>query len=193
MLLKTLTNTTNNYEFFSRASDCHKKGQLITAREIEVYEHAYKSASFKSFDAYHDTIHSIWHTQVNRNDFNTSTCTCPEYFNSYVCKHIIGLAHQTKVIRIPNEAKARGIERKAAKGRPAKSKGAYKIQAPVVRPVELTETATLEPVEASEPQTSKKAATTTRKPKQPVTLEPVEASEPQTSKQTETATTSKRK
>lgn len=72
------------------------------------------------------------------------------------------------------------IERKAARGRPAKSHGAYKIQAPVVRPVELTEPAPLESVETAEPQTSKKAATTTRKRKQPATLEPVEASEPQT-------------
>ena len=129
---------------------------------------------------------------MNRDDFNTSTCTCPEYFNSYVCKHIIGLAHQKKVIRIPNEAKARGIERKAARGRPAKSHGAYKIQAPVVRPVELTEPAPLESVETAEPQTSKKAATTTRKRKQPATLEPVETAESQTSKKAAT-TTNKRK
>ena len=102
-----------------------KKGQLITEqnREIEVYEYVYKSASIKSFEAYHDTIHNIWHTRANSDDFNSSTCTL---------KFVRMQAFNWSRTSNESHSNTKRRERKAKKGRPAKSKSALKLQDPVV-------------------------------------------------------------
>ena len=53
------------------------------------------------------------------------TCTCPSYYKTYLCKHIIGIAIHLKAstkIDIPIQAKNIGSNRK--KGRPALAKAA---------------------------------------------------------------------
>lgn len=57
----------------------------------------------------------IWHSTLNETNFQKSTCTCPEYFKSYVCKHIVGIAAIKKLAIIPPEAKVVRLGQKPKK------------------------------------------------------------------------------
>ena len=58
--------------------------------------------NFTSFDEYHSIVNSIWKTSLDREDFRKSRCTCPFYFERFLCKHIIGIAAVSKLYSIPN-------------------------------------------------------------------------------------------
>lgn len=85
---------------------------------------------FKKFDDFHNILNSIWCTTLNRKDFRRSTFTCPEYFGSYICKHIIGVATIDKIISIPTEAKLVAMSEKKKRVRPSKAKKALQHQYP---------------------------------------------------------------
>lgn len=57
-----------------------------------------------------------------------STCTCKSFQKKYICKHIIGLAMQLKLIKRPNVDDSKIIGKKPSRGRSAKAKNALNRQ-----------------------------------------------------------------
>ena len=110
-------------EYYTRSSDSTST-QLLTLNDVQNYKKTVESLTFKNFDAYHNLVNGIRYTRLNRTDFLASQCTCPEYFKSNVCKHILGMAAVAKINPIPNEAKGSALEIKPRRGRPAKAKKA---------------------------------------------------------------------
>ncbi len=48
-------------------------------------------------------------------------CSCPSFFKTFLCKHIIGLAIRLKYVKPPPEAKQIPIGEKRKRGRPKKA------------------------------------------------------------------------
>lgn len=73
------------------------KREKITNQEF----HSYKTISFKSFDALTRIMYKIWVVSVPGDDFKNAKCTCPQFFEKYTCKHVIGLAIRLKKYDLP--------------------------------------------------------------------------------------------
>lgn len=127
------TKSSDGVNFFSRSGTKTLSDATLTSDDIKTYKQSISSLSFSSFDSYCQIVNKIWHTVLDRADFSRSSCTCPSFFKTYFCKHILGVAHLEKVHMIPNEAKGVCIEQKKKRGKPPKAKKALQNQAPVVQ------------------------------------------------------------
>ena len=67
---------------------------------------------------------------LNREEFCNSTCTCPYYFDTYICQHTIAIASLEDLNKILSQCKAVLIGQKPKRGRPAKIKRALQRQDP---------------------------------------------------------------
>lgn len=97
------------------------KREKITKQEI----HAYKAANFKTFDAFIKIMYKIWTITVPADDFKKSTCTCPDFFRKYTCKHVVGLGLRTKKINLPDHITR--VESSRRPGRPERAGPALQI------------------------------------------------------------------
>ena len=84
--------------------------------------------NWKRFDTYIRHQNSIWMVTFNTTNWKTSSCTCPTFFKTYLCKHIVGVALMSKLFAVPPEAKAIPLGQKRKRGRPAKSRKALIVQ-----------------------------------------------------------------
>ena len=112
--------------YYSKAR--HSSETELTSAEIKRYKQVIAKPSFVDFKEYTTLIGNIRCTRLDTSEFQNSTCSCPEYFKSYICKHIVGIAAMTKLYRISSEAKTVPIGKKPGPGRPAKTKPALQYQ-----------------------------------------------------------------
>ncbi len=126
--LKNPTRVTiqNQNIYYSRSKSVTE--QTLTSADVKSYKTAITNCTFTSFDDYVYTLRGIWCTTLNNENYLKSTCTCPSFFNHYICKHIIGVAAMAKIIKIPSTAKTMDIGQKPARGRPSKTKKALERQ-----------------------------------------------------------------
>ena len=90
----------------------------------------------RCWQKYQKILTGIWLTTINRDNFLLSSCTCPCYLNTYICKHIIGVAAIEKLIKIPNNTKSVPIGKKPKRGRPGATKKALQYpNGPPTQPV----------------------------------------------------------
>lgn len=97
------------------------KREQIKKQEI----HAYKAANFKSFDAFTKTMYKIWVISAPVDDFKKTTCTCPEFFKKYTCKHVVGLGLRIKKMNLPRHIIR--VETSRRPGRPEKAGPALRM------------------------------------------------------------------
>ena len=112
--------------YYSRSKNVSE--QTLTSADVKYYKTATTQFKFNSFEDYVYTLSGIWCTNLNTDNYLKSTCTCPPFFNHYICKHIIGVAAMAKIIKIPSTAKTLEIGQKPARGRPPKTKKALERQ-----------------------------------------------------------------
>ena len=65
---------------------------------------------------------------VDDDKWKDGDCTCPMFLKNYMCKHLLGIAIQCKLVHPPPEAKNLEIGTKQKRGRKKKKKKAFIIQ-----------------------------------------------------------------
>lgn len=85
-----------------------------------------REKKFDSFDDYRENGHKmIYETRIYLNNcFLNSTCTCGEFTEKFMCKHIIGFCLQLKLKSCPKEGNSKQISRKRKAGQISKAKKA---------------------------------------------------------------------
>lgn len=87
-----------------------------------------KLKSWKSFDTYISGISRLWLVKFDSRNWNKSSCTCPIFLKTYICKHIIGLAVKLNIFELTPQAKSLPLGVKRKRGRPALAKKALVTQ-----------------------------------------------------------------
>lgn len=74
----------------------------------------------KTFDEFKEQYFSKWEVKfpINNEKWDQSTCTCPTFFRTYMCEHVIGLPIRLKYAIPPHEAKELSLGQKRKRGRP---------------------------------------------------------------------------
>lgn len=76
------------------------------------------------FDIYVENMHQRIYDVFFADDWLDSTCTCPKYMRSLMCKHIVGIAFFAKEVECPADCNPNILHKKKNRGRPAKAKSA---------------------------------------------------------------------
>lgn len=63
----------------------------------------------------------------NTEDWRKSTCSCPKFFKKYICKHVLGIAIDEKLVKPPKTANTDVIGPKRKRGRKPNAKKALLI------------------------------------------------------------------
>lgn len=88
-------------EFYMFSSVEHEiVGRDITAKDVDDF----KAATYNTFDEFKSNAFKIWCTTFPTNHdkwLQKTTCTCPAYDKTYVCKHIVFLAILYKMPDLP--------------------------------------------------------------------------------------------
>lgn len=107
------------FHLFSGENDDKINGQIVG----EFQKHEYKS-----FDQFVRKAFGIWEVTIPKDfeKWQQSTCTCPAYFQDYVCKHIVFVAYRIGVFADDDDemVQARPLAPKKRRGRPAKAQPA---------------------------------------------------------------------
>ena len=102
------------------------KNDALTAEDVDSL---YKK-NFESFEDYKVNGHKmIYETKIClSNCLLNSTCTCGEFRDNFMCKHIIGFSLQLKLKACPKEGNSKAIAPKPKPGRIPKAKKALQRQ-----------------------------------------------------------------
>ena len=85
--------------------------------EVEGYIQIKETSSFESFNEMMDLVKTVIEVNFNKNNWKTSSWSCPDYMKIYMCKHIIGMSARYKKAEIPEEAKTNRLGKKRKGGR----------------------------------------------------------------------------
>ena len=103
----------------------------ITALDIHSITQAninkYKNKKWSTFNQFQKPF-DIWCMEMNDSIWEKSKCNCPNFFKTYICKHIVGMAVRLKYCKPPAAAKTVSIGEKRKRGRPANAKPALLVQ-----------------------------------------------------------------
>lgn len=84
---------------------------------------------WKTFDEFKGRFCLGWQTYIQDADsWINGSCSCPMFFKTYICKHMVGMAIRLKFVKPPLEAKALPLNQKRKRGRPSKAKKALLVQ-----------------------------------------------------------------
>lgn len=117
-----------NVKVKTLTSDCNKKVYLVPSEKMTATNMTYDYEAWHSFDEFKKKNFAFWKTELPSAGWEQGTCTCPQFFKVYICKHILGLAIRLKLTIPPIEAKSIPIGLKRKRGRPTKSKPALIMQ-----------------------------------------------------------------
>lgn len=78
----------------------------------------------ENFDEYVRDMHQRVYEVNFADDWRESTCTCPCYMKTLICKHIIGIAFISKEAECPADSNPNVLYKKKNRGRPPKAKSA---------------------------------------------------------------------
>lgn len=89
-------NVDGESECFSYAADPHKQ---ITMAEVLKWQ----NQNYTNFDEFTANHYMIWKTTFpdDLQNWRDAVCTCQEFDDIYMCKHIISIAHQLEIIEEP--------------------------------------------------------------------------------------------
>lgn len=91
-----------------------------TANKVtETDLNSYNNMTWKTFEQFAKNIFkvSVVSIPINKENFKSSTCTCPTFLKEYICKHIVGMGLRQQKINPPDHIKK--LETKPSKrGRP---------------------------------------------------------------------------
>lgn len=73
---------------------------------------------WNTFHQFVNTIDNVAMVHWDKNEWTSSTCTCPNFFKEYICKHVIFVAVKEKCAIIPITAKDIPLGQKRKPGRP---------------------------------------------------------------------------
>lgn len=104
-----------------------KKNKQITSKDVEKFQ----KAKYRTFDEFSEGVFLIWKITLPQDakDWMRGTCTCPSFDEHYMCKHIIGIAHQLGALQ-DTRAKPNYDDlplHSSKKGRPKKASEALRI------------------------------------------------------------------
>ena len=87
----------------------------VTESEIKDVE----DLNWNTFERFKLQAFNIWIVDmpVNKN-WIESTCSCPQFFKGYICRHVVGQAIRLKLVTPPPAAKNIPIGQKRKRGRP---------------------------------------------------------------------------
>lgn len=98
----------------------------ITQEDVEAFQNAVYE-SFDEFTAKAFDIHQVVFPPDSAK-WMDATCTCPAFDADYMCKHIIGIAHQIEILQKPDkDYDDEPIFGRAKKGRPKRASGALSM------------------------------------------------------------------
>lgn len=85
-----------DYPFFIYRSGLNKK---ITLKDVE----AFKKRKYKNFEDFAKHSFDIWNLRLppNSSDWEKATCSCPAFDQENMCKHIVAIAVDLKVLEEP--------------------------------------------------------------------------------------------
>lgn len=103
----------------------HYQVPAAEAKECAIFENPPEN-----FDEFKEQFFNKWKVILpqNKEQWTQGTCTCPNFYKMYMCKHIIGLSIRLKYAVPPVEAKNIPLGQKRKRGRPSKAKPALIIQ-----------------------------------------------------------------
>lgn len=119
----------NNIEFFVFRTGIDKP---ITLADVDAFEQANYN-SFDEFSMRAFDIHKITFPG-DASNWQKAVCTCQSFNDCYMCKHVIGIAHQLKAIaasQIPTAAEPNYDNQPlfaARRGRPSKATAALEVE-----------------------------------------------------------------
>ena len=100
----------------------------LTNESVKAYEKSMKECTWPDFTSFSECITSMWEVKFNKEDWTSSTCSCPVFQKQYYCKHWLGVALRKKLITLSPTPGSTVIMVKPTRGRPADTE--YESQRP---------------------------------------------------------------
>lgn len=111
-----VANTDGSQDCYVFAGDTDRDA---TQDDIEEFE----TAKYRTWDDFEENAFSMWKVSFPKgfNKWKKATCTCPQFNDDFMCKHVIGIAHQNgEVDDICYEDRDNEPLFKSKRGRPTK-------------------------------------------------------------------------
>lgn len=91
----------------------NKSRDVITQEEFKKY------LKGKTFDEFIGNTLSIWKVSFpdGANNIKPVTCTCPDFYKNYLCKHVVGLGLRLQILKLPDFLKLAESGEKRGPGR----------------------------------------------------------------------------
>jgi len=115
---KIRTSTRNNLKsyFISPSTNADLK-----PADVDKFLKASQRQSWRFFDTYVIYQSQLWFVQIESQQWENGSCTCPGFLKNYICKHLLGIAITEKYFQVQPEAKNVPIGQKRKRGRPSKA------------------------------------------------------------------------
>ena len=97
----------------------------ITENMADTYVQSFEEQHSVSLDEYKALRLGVWKIIFNKDDYLQSTCTCRPFLKDYMCKHILGLAIQHRLVTVPPQTLNVPLDQKPRRGRPKKATDGY--------------------------------------------------------------------
>jgi hypothetical protein len=117
-IVTTITEDNSTFYFFPSSKSNHKR---ISAAELSKYLKNTKNFNYRTFDTFvKNHLQRLWVvTFFDGTDWrNTSTCNCPDFYKSFICKHIVCVAIISKQYEVPIQAMTLPLNTRRKPGRP---------------------------------------------------------------------------
>lgn len=97
------------------------KNEEFKLTENNVSRH--EKRKWKSFDKFIESGSGLyWKVELSKDEWKSgSSCECPYFLKNFTCKHIIGLALQSKMCKLPRTAITTELGERPKRGRKEKS------------------------------------------------------------------------
>jgi len=86
---------------------------LLSSTTLTAYETG--NGRWPSFEAFKTNYFGVWVITI-RDSLQNSSCTCPPYINTMMCKHLLGMHKRLHFVQTPEEAKSIPFGRKRKRG-----------------------------------------------------------------------------
>ncbi len=104
-------------------------GKKTSLTEDEIQTHL-DNTSATTFDNFVKNQFEVWTVKINKDQWLEARCSCPFFFKNYSCKHTVGIAIRTGLVKPPLEVRGPPMEQKRKRGRPAKAGTALSFDLP---------------------------------------------------------------
>lgn len=110
------------YYILSERESERKEKRVQSVEQAEALFYSCSASSFAMYESdFHQTIYQLEFVESN---WMESTCTCPSFMKSVICKHILTIGILRKVIKCPVEVNPTILGQKPKRGRTKNAKSA---------------------------------------------------------------------